>query len=282
MTTQADWREMLRAARKALKRDQTEVARAVGISPETLRSYELGRRVPRREQLEALLLALKVPNDAANAIRDALGYASVMFQFERNHDFFFKIDELPGVVEQTPWPQFVVNDAFEIVAANQWIAAVWNVDYEFEFNSRTRAQRNLLSVAGDARFADRLKNWDEIVAMFASIFKSPYPTSFSLDAPTPYFNEVLSEFLKGDPAFLKKLMDIWAVTEPRTSKVRSAYRVVWDDEEFGEMRFRGIITNASYPDALSFNDWIPLDAETWQVLTRVKARHETGLTRAAH
>lgn len=279
MDNPTDWRHLLRAARKALKLDQAEVARAVGVSPETLRSYELGRRVPRREHLEALLLALKIPNDTANAIRDALGYASVLFQFERNRDFFFKLEELPAVVEDTPWPQFVVNDAFEICAANSWMAAVWDIDYEFEYNSRTRVQRNLLSVTGDARFADRLKNWDEIVAMFASIFKSPYPTSFELEAPTPYFNEVIAEFVKGDPVLIKRLLDIWAVTEPRTSKVRSSYPIIWEDTDFGEMRFRGVITNASYPDALSFNDWIPLDAETWQVLTRVKARHSERMSK---
>ena len=54
--------------------------------------------------------------------------------------------------------------------------------------------------------------------------------------------------------------------------MRWGYRVVWRDEEFGEMRFHGIVGTASEPSGLGFNDWIPLDAETWAVLERVKTR----------
>lgn len=44
------------------------------------------------------------------------------------------------------------------------------------------------------------------------------------------------------------------------------------DDEFGDMRFLGIVSTASEPDALAFQDWHPVDAATWEVLERVKSR----------
>jgi hypothetical protein len=38
------------------------------------------------------------------------------------------------------------------------------------------------------------------------------------------------------------------------------------------MRFTLVISMASERDALSFHDWHPVDANTWRVLEKVKAR----------
>jgi|CXWL01.1.fsa_nt_gi transcriptional regulator with XRE-family HTH domain len=268
------WRAELRDTRKRLGLTQRALAEHAGVSWATLRAYENGHRSASRERLEALIAALKVPNATANAMRESAGFVPVNFLFagDHNRNFFYTLEELPAAVKETPWPQFVVNDAFEVVEANAWVAAIWGIDWQHEKSARSRAQLNLLSVASDHHFADRLKNWDEIIGMFVSVFKAPAPTAYSLDEPTPYFNEVIAEFLNGDPVFLARLLNIWAATEPRDSKVRSSYPILWEDPEFGVMRLRGIMTNASYPDALTFNDWIPVDAETWQVLTKVKAR----------
>jgi hypothetical protein len=103
-------------------------------------------------------------------------------------------------------------------------------------------------------------------------FQRPTGEPCSLDEPDPYFSEVLQEFAGGDPAFLARLVQIWMATPGRDAKVRWSYHVVWRDEEFGEMRFRSIVGTASEPGGLSFNDWQPLDAATWNVLERVKAR----------
>ena len=251
------------------------------MSPHVIKAYETGLRNAPRDRLEALIAALDIPNAAANEMRESAGFTEVNFLFagDRGRNFFFTLEELPAEVERTPWPQFVVNDALEVVAANDWVTAVWDIDWASEDASRTRAQRNLLALVSEHRFAERLRNWEEILAIFVSIFKAPAPTSFSIDAPTPYFNEVIEEFLRGEPAFLARLLEIWAVAEPTESKVRSSYPVVWEDPEFGVMRFCGIVTNASYVDALSFNDWIPFDAATWDVLVQVKSRVGRGFGR---
>lgn len=110
------------------------------------------------------------------------------------------------------------------------------------------------------------------MATLASVFKGRPRDPHTIDQPDPYFHAVLAEFAKGDPAFLAKLIDIFSQTPARDPKCRWTYPVVWRDDDFGEMRFLGVVGTASEPDALAFQDWHPVDAATWDVLERVKAR----------
>jgi hypothetical protein len=59
-------------------------------------------------------------------------------------------------------------------------------------------------------------------------------------------------------------MDLWEAVEPRTPKVRWTYRICWDAPGIGEVRFRITVSTCNEPLALSFNDWIPEDAESWR------------------
>ena len=47
---------------------------------------------------------------------------------------------------------------------------------------------------------------------------------------------------------------------------------MWRDEEFGEMRLRCMAGTANELGGLSFNDWQPVDADTWTVLEKMKQR----------
>jgi hypothetical protein len=131
---------------------------------------------------------------------------------------------------------------------------------------------NLLSVASHLRFAERILNWDECIATLAAVFKGSPVSPASLDQPDPYFHEVLAEFASGDPAFVARMAQVWAATPARSAKVRWGYRVDWEEPGLGLMRFQAMVGTASEPGALSFNDWIPLDAASWTVLEAVKAR----------
>ena len=274
----AAWRHKLRAARLKVGVSQREVAELAGVSQESIRAYEAGRRRPTRERLTTILQALQTPAYDANEILEAAGFSSTptLFPSDEFPSYFFTIDELQSEVELVAWPEFVLNNANEVVAANAAVQALWGIDFAQERATRTRAQLNLLSVASQRKFADRMVNWDECVAVMAAIFKGHPVNPASLDEPDPYFSEVLQEFADGDPAFLARLVQIWMATPGRDAKVRWSYRVVWRDEEFGEMRFHCIVGTASEPGGLSFNDWQPIDAETWAVLEQVKARATRG------
>jgi hypothetical protein len=218
-----------------------------------------------------VLNALGVTAAEGRRILESAGFSAPdsLFPPVRFPDYFFTIEQLQAEVEAVPWPEFVLNNASEVVAANKAVQALWGIDFATERATRTRAQMNLLSVASQRRFADKILNWDECVGTLAAAFKGQPQEPASLDDPDPYFSEVLHEFAGGDPAFLSRLITVWAATPARSPKVRWSYRVDWKDESAGVMHFLALVSNASEPDALSFNDWIPVGAESWSALERV-------------
>jgi len=268
------WRQKLRDVRRRVGISQREAAERAGLSHESIRAYETGRRRPTRDGLGAILQALEATTYEANEILEAAGFTTptTMFPADEYPNYFFSVAELQAEVELVEWPEFVLDNANELVAANAAAQALWGIDFPHERETRTRAQLNLLSVASQQGFTDRIVNWDECVATLAAVFKGRPVNPASLDEPDPYFSEVLQAFADGDPAFLARLVQIWVTTPARDAKVRWNYRVVWRDEEFGDMRFRSVVGTASEPDGLSFNDWHPLDGDTWGVLERVKSR----------
>jgi transcriptional regulator with XRE-family HTH domain len=269
------WRSRLRATRERLGVSRAELARRSGVPADTLRRWEDGTRNPRYTSLGAVLDALDCPSAEANALLAEAGFppARTLFPSDRFPNYYYTVDELQDAVEQAPWPEFVTNDNAEVVAANAAVQALWLIDFAHEKSWRTSAQMNVLSVASDHHFADRCVNWEEVVAMLASVFKGRPRDPHTIDEPDPYFDAVLAEFVRGDAAFLSRLIDIFAATPAREPKCRWSHRVVWRDDEFGDMRFLGLVSTASEPDALAFNDWHPLDAASWDALERVKSRH---------
>ncbi len=273
-----EWRAMMRTGRKRMGFTLPEVAERAGLSYEAVRGYENGRRRPTREHLLRVLGAMQANQAEVNEILLGAGFAPelTLFPEDRYPSYYFAADELDAAVGTVPWPQFVVNNTLEVMAANRAMQAGWDVDFEAERRWRTRAQMNVLSVASDHHFADRVANWDEVIGFMCAIYKGASWGGESIEDPGPLFNEVLAEFAKADEAFLTPLLAAWTSAQPLPTKARQQYRVTWVDREFGEMRFLAQITTCSEPDGFAFNDWHPLDAETWTVLERVKARAAAG------
>lgn len=270
-----EWGAQLLAARRRLRVSREALAGASGISAATVRAYETGRRRPRREHLEQLLFHLNVPFDEANAIIEAAGFAPRRTRFtpDTHPHYYYALDELQAVIAEAPWPEFVMNDSTEVIATNAAVDALWGIDFAHERRVRSAVQRNILSVASEHRFAEHVVNWEECVAAMAMILKT---RPQSLDEPNPYFDAVLAEFARGDPAYLARLAEVWAKTPPHDSRVVWHYRVVWRDDEYGEMRFLATVAPASEPDGTGFNSWHPVDADSWSVLESVKARREAA------
>lgn len=269
-----EWSRLLQRAREDIGLTQRQIGELAGISAETVRGYEGGRRTPNRERLAKVLRALEVSASDGRRILEAAGFAApdTLFPNWRFPNYFYSVDELVAAVEQVPWPQFILDNNVELIAANHSAQALWHVDLVAERASRTRSQMNLLSVASDHHFADHLVNWDECVAVIAASFKGQPRDPESLEDPSVYFNAVLAEFAAGDPQFLRRLIEVFAAAPPREPKCRWNYPVVWRDDDFGEMRFIALVSTASEPDGLAFNDWIPVDAGTWGTLERVRKR----------
>lgn len=271
------WYWRVRSERRRLRVTRAAFAYLIGVPVDTLRRWEDGSRHPSEQRLREMLTALKLSGKTANEILEGAGYHPdpTLFPNWRFPNYFFARTELPTALERVPWPAFVLDNNVEVIEANLAVQAIWGVDFGAERTKRTRAQMSLLSVASNHQFVRKLVNWDECVGVIASVLKGQPQRPESLDEPSRYFNEVLAEFAAGDPAFLSRFLGIFAEAPAEEPKVRGQYPVVWKDDEFGTMRFLGVRTTASESDGFGFNDWIPIDADSWSVLERVKTRHAT-------
>lgn len=267
----ADWRTVLRVERQRLGLTQGQLAARAGIAAETVRKYESGARRPSRASIQRLMDALQVPHVTAGAILRELGFDSAdrLFPLDRHPDYEFSVEQMRAFVKLASWPQFGTNNLMEIVAANEAAEALWGIDFEAEIRKRSRAQLNFLAIAAERQFSQRIGNWYESIAGLVSILKAIPQSQSMLDEPGSLFAEVFAAYAQNDPSAIAPLFALWERTSPMPAKVRWNYPVVWNDSEFGEIRFLGTVTNASEMSALSFNDWIPLDAESHRRLEAV-------------
>ena len=272
--TTPTWRGELRAGREQLRLSRAQLATLADVPANTLRRWEDGTRMPTESRLRRVLDALRLTGEIENGILAGAGYEprDTFFPTYKFPGYFYSVDELQSEVERVAWPEFVLDNSLGLIAANVSAQALWGIDFLEERGKRARAQMNLLSVASDRKFADRLLNWDACLTVMAGVFKGHPIAPGSLDEPNAYLNAVLAEFAAGDPVFLSRLINAWSSAPELPPKCRWSYPVLWSDAEFGDMRFHAIVSTASEPAGLAFNDWHPSDAETWGVLERVKAR----------
>ncbi len=266
----AEWYTQLTAVRVRLGVTKADLAARAHVSESSLKAYESGRRHPSRHYLKAIMDALKVDRAEREQILAAAGYASDASELGPwSHDgFMFTVDEALAFIEDRAWPAFVLNEWMGLVVANAAAQRLWSVDLRTEFLDPL--DRNLLSVASNPRFADRCTNLPEILDVMVGGLKNHHRGAETLEKPSPYVAAVLQRFLAGDPLYIEPFLKAWQHAEPRTPKIRWEYPVVWDDPRVGTLRFRGMVGPASEPDGLAFNDWIPLDADTWNALGRLE------------
>ncbi len=268
-----DWRSVLRKARRDAGISMHAVAELSGLSYETIRGYENGRRSPTRDSLLKVLATLRLTAADANAIIERVGFAPepTLYPAREFPEYYYRVGELQRFVEKRPWPSFATNDAMRVVAANRAVQAVWGFDLAREKRKQSSDQLNLFRIGGDYRFIDRVTNWAQIVSVVASVNKGR-PRRTVLTALAPSVVSSMEATAGGDPEQLKILLKIWQKAKPAPSRVQWDLPLTWRDPEFGEMRFIDTVSVASESDMLQFQDWHPRDAETWRVLERVIAR----------
>ncbi len=265
------WRTLLREARRRLGINQHELAALAGLSFETVRGYENGRRKPRREHLRAVLDALKIERTERNAILEGAGWASDWTDLAApNAALGLTLDEAEQEVSRAAWPCFMMTEMSEVIIANGAAQAVWGVDLRREYTEV--GDRSLLAIASNPRFADRIANWDDAAGTLASVFKGHFRGPEEIEAPSPYFQSVLDRFLTGDPQYVARFLRLWETVPPAQVILRWHYPVVWDDPAAGRITFDCVVSSANEREGWAFNDWIPVDAESWRVLEAVKAR----------
>ncbi len=267
------WRAILRIERRRLGLTQRQLAERAGVATETLRKYESGDRTPSRASLERLLAALAVPQATVRAVFGELGFATAdtLFGPHSDPDYNFTIPQMQAFADEVPWPQFGVNNVLEVVCANRAAEILWGIDFEAEMARRSRAQLNFMAITAERRFSQRIVNWQASMARVVGVLKAIPQSASLLDSPDSLFGEVFATFAKNDPTAIPKLFALWERTPPATAKVRWNYPITWREPGFDDIRLLGVVTTASEPDALAFNDWIPIDAASHATLERIIA-----------
>ncbi len=255
------WYDLLRSARRKLGVPREALAQACDVSADTIRSYELGRRGPKRETLEAILGSLNLKRHEANAILHSAGFAvdrlSLGIQRER----------LIEHGERVPWPQVILTEELQVLSANSVVRQLSVVNQ----NRREQIgdEQAFLAMA-ETRVYESLANWEEVLAFHISHWKKAVgpelPTGLSW---MPSLTQKLSRL---DKPKLGRFFDLWESTPPMPAGVRSECLHVWRHPQFGLLRF--LLLNGSVedcPDVL-VHDWCPADADTWRALEIVRAR----------
>jgi len=266
-----EWRTRVTAARKAVGLTRREMAERARLSSATIKAYETGSRHPSREHLTAILNALCLEHVERRRIMTSAGFAADDRLSPAHYATqAYQPDEAVAETERHPWPAFVTDEFARVVGANRVVQRLWGVDLRYEYTDPV--ERNLLSVASDPRFADRCVNWDEAVGIIVAVFKAHDWAPAQLERPGPYFAAVMEHFLKGDPKYVARFLDVWQRTPSEWGrKIRWSYPIVWDQPGVGILRFECLMSLASDSDGLAFNDWIPLGSESWSALERLMA-----------
>jgi len=272
-TVTDEWCRLLAASRHELHLSRKALAERAHTSVDAIKAYELGLRHPTRERLTAILDALKVERGARNRILGAAGFRPDGLALAPGEPRgTFTRDEAAAVVRVARWPAFLLDEWTTVIEANESVQRVWGVDLSSEFTDPI--DRNMLSIASNPRFADRCLNWAEAVGKVISVFKQKeWGAPEQLEAPSPAFEAALRRFLEGDPKYVNQLQTLWDQV-PSTrwdGKIRWSYPIVWQDPVAGVMRFECLVTIASHAESINFNDWIPLDAQTWSALGSITA-----------
>lgn len=262
----AEWSQRLRALRDEEGLTRVELAELASVAPATVKAYELGHRNPSRNLLTALLDALKADMHTRALVLSGAGFAEDgATPSRRRPDEYFDLLEATREVASSPFPACVSNEVMEVLAVNSLLQGVWGVDLGKALQGPY--QRSMASMLSHPGVGARLRNWDETVCMVISILKGHYggESSFRPDG-NAYFAGAMDRFLEGERQHVQRFLELWEATPARQRKLRFSFPITWKHDRTGELHFLVQVNPADQRGALLFNDWIPLDGETWRGL----------------
>lgn len=263
----SDWNKQLRTARERLGITREALADRVGLSPDSLRSYELGRRRPRPEHLSDMLKCLEVDKASRDRILADAGFAG-----ETPIDRFLEPNvptkEAVRIISERPLPAFLLNSRTEILAVS---GAAWKLAGLADLGLKPRVPRSLLTQATRRALATRVANWEQLAVRLIAAFKAGVPEEQSLETPGPYLDSVLKQLCAGDPALIKRFAELWELTPPFEGRMTAAtYPTIWRAPG-GEIRFNCFIGCLNTEVGLYAHTWVPADAKSHLLLEKLLA-----------
>ena len=120
----------------------------------------------------------------------------------------------------------------------------------------------------DGQCRRRIVNWEEIVTRVISQWKGlTGPASVS----PPWMNLLLERLARHSRVRLLKFLDLWEKTPPRRPKRRDSYLVVWEDADFGPVRFIVVENLVDEWHGIYCKDLVPADSRASQFLEAIRA-----------
>jgi len=156
---------LLREWRRARRMSQLDMALECGMSARHLGFVETGRAQPSRDAVGRFADALSVPLRERNALLLAAGYAP---QFAERDLATPALERMRDAVDlilrhQEPYPAFVLNRHFDVLAANESAMRV----NQFVMQGRESRHANLLRQIFDPEdFRPVIANWPQVATAF--------------------------------------------------------------------------------------------------------------------
>lgn len=270
MLMSGDWREQLRQARRSLGLSQAEASRRAHVSESALKSWESHnvrvQRKPAREAIKSVLDALQVDRDLYNHMMDELGYATSLDDYGPR--FEFHLHEAAELVNERPWPASVVNDHFEVLHGNRAFRTVLSLPPSQEGDDEL--DRNLLCIFSRPNFYGRLEDWQALASTYlgAVAGRAIYDRRPPNGDSATYFNRIAEWLDVHAPERSAAFRVILGAIDRRPAKLRWHMPLEWEHQSL-LLRFDVMLSPASSVQGLAFQDFIPLDAQTWNALDQM-------------
>ncbi len=242
----------------------SELSACCGVSPESIRSYELGRRHPSRDHLLRLLDCLGADPTTRRSILSGAGFASGAGA-GANFELSVPEKEAIQLLHRRTWPAFLVNHRAEVVAVNEVAEKFLGLPAP-----RPRGPRqSILTFATRRAIASKCLNWDAAVIVMIRGFKAGNPQEESLDAPSPSFSKLLEAVCAGDPGLVAQFFELWATMPAwRGPFAGVVYETIWKAGGRQRIRFNCAINCVNAEAGLYFHDWIPADSTSFRLLEK--------------
>ena len=265
------WNRLLAEARKSVGLTQAELAGKCGLSIDTVKAYEVGRRRPRAAALNRLLTALNVDWRSRNnvLISGAFSPGPLWPGGRSSAERYLTVEEASELVALRAWPALVLNEKLEVLATNDAGFRILEISPD---RLSDPIGRSLLTIVMERQIGQRLVNWDDAVSAMIALFKAHMDRAESIAEPSSYFSAVLARVYEGDAGHVRRFLDLWEVTPGfYPQKVAWTYPMTWDIPEIGEIRLRGFVNSVNDVLCLDIDDWIPVDPESFKRLDRLLA-----------
>ena len=268
---------ILIAARERAGVTQAGLAERIGVSAATMASWETGRRRPGASARQQIIEAadwLHIEAADLNRMLEDLGFSPVAAgRIVPLLDRRKTLAVIQGECETYPWPVLAMNEDFEVVA---WNAAANDLsELDFALDLAEPGARHLLRMALSDHYNQKLLNWEEVISVMVSMWKTNGFDPMAAGDRTPYFDNLMNYVIANHSAELGKLLVLWQNTEPWYEGNRALFRPEWRTSDGARLNFHSQLIAWSDFDGVTAFDWQPADAATWEWLdARCRARLE--------